>query len=258
MSKYENYTRGWTDEHILSNARLPKSQRALSAPRSIASNNPGALNFAKWQRSMDGYLGQTLDDGKGNVTSIYRTPMNGVVAIFHLLLNVYSLGDEFTLRDIAGRYSGGKQSLITSYKKAWASNSGLDFDDPISRKSVDDLVRVAVAMFAHESGTGANLTAAQVRDAAWVVLGDESAFVKPKPKPLKKSRTMWAAGSAALGGGVLTVDNGIKVLEKVKEKLPVGNRRCCYQLTKPVAHRYFVCRDWCCDRRIGRDVCAPE
>jgi hypothetical protein len=222
MSKYKNYTRGWADDQILENARKPKSQRALSAPRSVAANNPGALNFAKWQRGMEGFLGKTLDDGKGNVTSVYRTAEDGVVAFFNLLINVYSLSDQFTLRDVAKRYSGGSQSLINSYKKAWTANSGLGFDDPIQKNSVDDLVMLASAMFAHESGTGAHLTAHQVREAAARVLKEEDAFVKPKAKPLLKSKTMWAGGGATAGGAILTIDNGIKVFEEVKARVPDG------------------------------------
>src|SRR5262245_45962999 len=54
----------------------------LSCPRSIRTNNPGALNFSDWQTSRPGFIGKTQPDGSANhnVTTIYRTPEHGIAS----------------------------------------------------------------------------------------------------------------------------------------------------------------------------------
>jgi hypothetical protein len=62
-----------------------------SVPRSIRTNNPGALNISSWQRTRPGFVGVTESDGSSNqnVTTIYRTPEHGVGSWFHLIKDIY-------------------------------------------------------------------------------------------------------------------------------------------------------------------------
>lgn len=199
MRKFIGYTDGWSDENILENAQLPKSQRVEAAPRSVAANNPGALNFARWQTQAPGFLGKTKDDGKGNVTAVYRTPEDGAYAFFHLIVNIYSMGEVFTLRDLAKRYSGGSQSLINQYKKAWPINSELGFDELLSKNNVGNLVRIAQAMFTHESGFWSHVPQPTITRAALRSLGRSEIVPTPKP-PSTLAKSKRIPGALIAGG----------------------------------------------------------
>ncbi len=54
----------------------------LRKSRSIRTNNPGALDFAAWQKARVGYVGisQPDDSSAHNITTIYRTPEHGIGA----------------------------------------------------------------------------------------------------------------------------------------------------------------------------------
>ena len=46
----------------------------MHVPRSVRTNNPGALNISAWQKERRGFVGVTPPDSAGNKTTIYRTP----------------------------------------------------------------------------------------------------------------------------------------------------------------------------------------
>ena len=76
--------------------------------RAIRTNNPGALNISAWQRTRPGFVGQTPADAAGNITTIYRTPEQGIAAWYFLLFNRYGFGKagQFDLASLARKYAG--------------------------------------------------------------------------------------------------------------------------------------------------------
>jgi hypothetical protein len=130
----------------------------LATPRSIRTNNPGALNFSGWQRSRLGYVGITQPDSSPthNMTTIYRTPEHGVAAWYHMLAVLYFPGGSFTLQALAQRYAGANASrdAIQAYINGWTRW----YDPPItpttaiSTTDTDAMIPLAKAMFSHEAG----------------------------------------------------------------------------------------------------------
>ena len=130
----------------------------LNVHRSIRTNNPGALNFTSWQKSRLGYVGTTQPDNSPdhNITTIYRTPEHGVAAWYHLLAVRYNFpAGNFTLHDLATRYSGGgNANAINAYIAGWnrflnppiAPNTLLAVNNPAV------MLALAKAMFSHEAG----------------------------------------------------------------------------------------------------------
>ena len=130
-----------------------------SVPRSIRTNNPGALNFTTWQANRAGYVGKTDSDGSvdKNVTTIYRTPEHGVGSWFHLLFNVYSFGTygPFTITHLAQRYSGRDSGPgVDAYITGWANASSnlLTAATTIDLAIDQQVLNLGRAMFGHEAG----------------------------------------------------------------------------------------------------------
>lgn len=127
----------------------------LSFGRSYRTNNPGALNISSWQKTRPGYVSITPDDGRGNKTTIYRTPEHGVAAWYCLLADRYGFksGGSFTLQELAEKYSGG--SGAQDYVVGWGRYSGnkLSASTMFDITSPDELLPLAKAMFAHELGS---------------------------------------------------------------------------------------------------------
>jgi len=119
-----------------------------SIPRSIRTNNPGAMNIAKWQRDFPGFVGTTKDDGKGNVTSAWETPEHGVAAWKHLIDVVYGAGGRpMTVSQIADRYAGGDGS---KYVAAWTKSGELSPDtviDPENNEQMNPSLRQELARY---------------------------------------------------------------------------------------------------------------
>ena len=129
----------------------------LAVPRSIRTNNPGALDFTSWQAARPGFFGKTQPDASpdANVTTIYRTPEHGVASWFHLLSEVYGFGaaGSFGIRALAGKYAG-DPAKIDNLVAAWVQLSG----GALTPTSVIDIaedtamLQLAKAMFFNEAG----------------------------------------------------------------------------------------------------------
>jgi hypothetical protein len=141
---------------------------ASGVPRSIRTNNPGALNISTWQKSRPGFVSVTADDGKGNVTSIYCAPEYGVASWYHLLAQVYGFAaaGSFTIEQLAGKYAGGgaAQSTVDNYVNVWCSVA----DPKLTASSViqfsDDnaMLNLARAMYRNEAGRPTPLSESQI------------------------------------------------------------------------------------------------
>jgi hypothetical protein len=132
----------------------------LSVPRSIRTNNPGALNFSDWQTSRPGFVGKTQPDGSANhnVTTIYRTPEHGIGSWFHLLSVRYHFGaaGSFSIRTLAQRYAGSAAGpAVDEYVNSWValSHGTLNPASVINISDDNELLGLAKAMFHNEAGT---------------------------------------------------------------------------------------------------------
>jgi uncharacterized protein (TIGR02594 family) len=129
----------------------------LGVPRSIRTNNPGALNFTPWQAARKGFVGKTQPDPspQRNVTTIYRTPEHGVASWFHLLSIKYGFAaaGSFAIRTLAQRYAGSGGDP-DKFVRAWVALS----EGTLTSTSVIDItddtamLRLARAMFRNEAG----------------------------------------------------------------------------------------------------------
>lgn len=130
-----------------------------SVPRSIRTNNPGALNICSWQKARPGFVGVTEADGSSNhnVTTIYRTPEHGIGSWFYLLKDVYGFGatGNFTIDRLAQHYAGSASGpAVTEYIAGWSRFSGgmVVAATIISLANDTDMLTLAKAMFGNESG----------------------------------------------------------------------------------------------------------
>jgi len=128
-----------------------------SVPRAIRTNNPGALNYSKWQSTRKGFAGVTPADSAGNVTTIYRTPEHGVAAWYHLLAQIYDFGTAptFTLLQLAQRYAGASSgSAVNAYLAGWThwSQGALTQTSTLAASNPSQMLVLAKAMFSHEAG----------------------------------------------------------------------------------------------------------
>ncbi len=141
----------------------------LKVRRSIRTNNPGALNFSNWQKSMRGYVGITPPDSRGNRTTIYRTPEHGVGAWYELLANRYGFAarPSFSLEELARKYAGGNASPadVRAYINGWSKASGgkLTGSSTFHIPSTNELLTLGKAMFHHEVGRPSPVSDAQIR-----------------------------------------------------------------------------------------------
>ena len=95
---------GVTFGSLVANGFFSANPDDINVPRSIRTNNPGALNFSAWQKSRVGFVGITQPDNSPNhnVTTIYRTPEHGIGAWYHLLARLYNFpAGNFTLNELA-------------------------------------------------------------------------------------------------------------------------------------------------------------
>jgi D-alanyl-D-alanine carboxypeptidase len=147
--------------------------------RALRTNNPGALNISRWQKSLSGYTGETLDDGHGNRTTIYETPEKGVGAWYELVVVLYSRkpgylqNGTFSLGRLARAYAGvpldtpDGDPAVQGYLAGWGKWSARIPDSQLQTSvidptSTDQLRRLAIAMFSHESSFATPLIASQV------------------------------------------------------------------------------------------------
>jgi hypothetical protein len=128
-----------------------------SVPRSIRTNNPGALNISSWQKSRPGFAGVTEADHSGNQTTIYRTPEHGVAAWFHLLSIIYGFSKKpsFRIGELAQCYSGRDSGpVVDTYVAGWSglSHGTIDAQTEISLADDTQTLNLARAIFFHEAG----------------------------------------------------------------------------------------------------------
>jgi D-alanyl-D-alanine carboxypeptidase len=128
-----------------------------SVPRSIRTNNPGALNISGWQKTRQGFVGVTEPDQSGNQTTIYRTPEHGIGAWFHLLSVIYGFGKKpsFRIGELAQRYSGRDSgAVVDAYVAGWSGNSHGTINAQTDISLADDAqtLNLSRAMFRHEAG----------------------------------------------------------------------------------------------------------
>lgn len=131
----------------------------LAMPRSVRTNNPGALSISQWQRSYPGFFNVTQPDRSGNITTIYRTPEHGVGAWFHLIADIYGFGHNgtLTLRQLAQHYAGttdANAASVRTYLAGWtgAAQGALTADGEIGLGDDQALLILGKAMFRHEAG----------------------------------------------------------------------------------------------------------
>ncbi len=132
----------------------------LSVPRSIRTNNAGALNISEWQRTRPGFAGVTDPDASAshNVTTIYRTPEHGIAAWYHLITKRYGfeVHGQFTVGDLAIRYFGRPSGpAVDGYVAGWSNFSAAGPFDASTVIRLDDekaILNFARAMFGHEAG----------------------------------------------------------------------------------------------------------
>ncbi|MBX9883387.1 MAG: hypothetical protein K2X68_00270 [Novosphingobium sp.] len=140
----------------------------LSVPRSIRTNNPGALNVTPWQRAFPGFVGETAPDHAKNVTSIYVTPENGIGAWHYLLTDRYKYGADgaFTLPQLAKRYAGvddEKDKRVKSYVAGWTKWSpSLSATASLALGNDQDMLLLARGMFCHEAGRQSPISDEQI------------------------------------------------------------------------------------------------
>jgi hypothetical protein len=139
----------------------------LSIPRSIRTNNPGALNYSKWQSTRKGFVGVTQADSAGNVTTIYRTPEHGAAAWYHLLSEIYGFGAAatFTLPSLAQKYAGAPSgAAVNAYVAGWVkwSSGALTSASTFNANDPSQMLVLAKAMFSHEAGQTTPVQDAQI------------------------------------------------------------------------------------------------
>lgn len=152
-----------------------------SIPRSIRTNNPGAMNFKKWQSDFPGFVGTTKDDGEGNVTSAWETPEHGVAAWEHLIDGVYGAGGRpMTVSQIADRYAGGDGS---KYVAAWTKSGELSPDTVIDPENNEQMLALAKGTFGFESGQAQHLSDEQILAGLNMDQQGEQQSVQPQARP---------------------------------------------------------------------------
>ena len=119
-----------------------------SIPTSIRSNNPGAINGAKWERTFPGYVAE-VETTPGNKTTIFETPEHGVAAWWQLL-KYYRGSGVCTIEGIINRYGGGQDySNYLSTVEQW---TGLPGSTEIKLDDNATLLKFGKAMFRYEAG----------------------------------------------------------------------------------------------------------
>lgn len=157
-------------------------------PTSIRSNNPGAINGAKWERDYPGYVTE-VETTPGNRTTIFETPEQGVAAWWNLL-RIYRRGGDKTVRQIITHYGGGQD--YSDYLNFVVKRTGLPASKEVRLDDDDTLLVFGKAMFRYEAGKPIPWSDEQIlyglklgRDYAY---GDVTLSAKSKPRATRKRR----------------------------------------------------------------------
>jgi hypothetical protein len=142
---------------LVSNGWFSAAPDDDDVPRAIHTNNPGALNIINCQLSRLDSVGQTKADSRGNITTIYQTPEDGVTAWYYLLSELYgfkTLG-YFDLTTLAWKYagSGASPEEVKAYLDGWSqwSNRTLTLHTVIDLTNRLELLSPAKAEFSYEA-----------------------------------------------------------------------------------------------------------
>lgn len=121
-------------------------------PVSVRSNNPGAINGASWEKSIPGYVGDFMYDGKNN-TTIFESPEQGTVA-WWMLMQKYRAAGAKTLGTIIRKYGGeGQLGIYSEYASTVAKWTGWPETHEVVLTGDDaNLLKFYKAMAAMESG----------------------------------------------------------------------------------------------------------
>lgn len=129
----------------------------------IRNNNWGAINGAKWQRTMPGYVGEVITSHSvvrgqrvPNKTTVVETPEQGV-AMYWELLRRYAASNIKTVRQIIKTYGGGQD--YSAYERFVTQRTGFGPDTVIRLNDDKQLLKFAEAMFAYEAGVAEWMTA---------------------------------------------------------------------------------------------------
>jgi D-alanyl-D-alanine carboxypeptidase len=158
----------WFDS-LVSGGFYSSEPDKLNVKRAVRTNNPGALNISKWQKSRPGYVGATAPDKSKdkNRTTIYRTPEHGVAAWYFLLSDVYRFKKDgfVSVLVLATKYAGGAAngSAVKAYLNGWKKRLPSPAKDAYKLASNQEMLVLARAMFAHEIGKPSPLSDTQIR-----------------------------------------------------------------------------------------------
>jgi hypothetical protein len=130
----------------------------LAVPRSIRTNNLGAINRSRsgWETIRTAFIGYSIPDDSGNVTTIWQTPEHGVAAWYYLLSDRYGYGHEgaLTIRTLAPQYAGSNDPARTQpYIRGWVrwSEGAFTPDTQIHMNNMHQMTILARAMAGHEA-----------------------------------------------------------------------------------------------------------
>jgi hypothetical protein len=130
-------------------------------PRSIRTNNPGALNTATWVGQMPGFI--TVQwDAHNNNTAIFETPEQGVRAWLELLKHYKAHLPTFNLKAILDLYSGHNPVVAQPYAMFVSGHSGVPTTQPIDLTNLNMMRGIAKGFFWYEAGQQSPLLDAQV------------------------------------------------------------------------------------------------
>lgn len=149
-------------------------------PVSVRANNPGAVNGAKWERELPGYVAEIKYDGI-NPTTIFETPEHGV-AVYWELLRLYR--DKYKLKTvwgILGRYIGAAGQL--DYFRSVNQMTGYGRDTVIDLDDDAVLMPFAKAQFRHEAGVKIPWSDAQIKYGFEMARARAKGAPEPKPEP---------------------------------------------------------------------------
>ena len=158
---------------------------------------------------MPGYTGQTLDDGHGNRTTIYETPEKGVVAWHELVVVLYShkpgyiQNGTFSIKRLARAYAGVSLDTpdgnpdVDGYLAGWKKWSDRIPDSQLNTSEIDptnadQLTRLAIAMFSHETSFATPLRSRRESGRPNCASPGQGGFPhRPRQPPPCPARTVW-------------------------------------------------------------------
>jgi hypothetical protein len=135
-----------------------------SLPVSIRTNNPGAVNVARWVRSYPGFVDSRVTT-PGNPTVIFEAPEYGTGAWWQLLHNYRRALEpaNFTLRNVIFKYCGrGREREAVDYTAFVCAKASVNGNMLIDLADHNGLLPIAKAFFWYEAGRRTPLSDEQI------------------------------------------------------------------------------------------------